>query len=237
MALNIGDKVRFITECGGGIVKGFRGKDIVLVEDADGFEIPMTVSNCVAVETDRYNFERKSVGEKPKAKPSATGSASSPSTERDEKTAAEEELKPLFIPERREGEKVNAYLCFAPVDIHEISTTVIETYLVNDSNYALAYTYCTIGSGNLQLRSTGVVDPNTKLFIEEFTRDKLNELEHLNVRLIPYKTSKPFLRKPVCDVDVRLDPVKFFKLHTFADSPFFAEPVITVKLVINDEPR
>lgn len=234
MELKIGDKVRFINECGGGIVKGFRGKDTVLVEDGDGFEIPMTIGNCVAVETDRYNFERKSVGEK--RKPQRDEQPSAPKQD-DEKTPAIEELKPLFIPERREGEKLNVFLCFAPVDIREISTTVIETYLVNDSNYALAYTYCTIGSGNLQLRSTGIVEPNTKLFIEEFTRDKLNEMEHLNMRLIPYKTSKPFLRKPICDVDVRLDPVKFFKLHTFADSPFFAEPVLTIKLVINDEPK
>ena len=34
--MKIGDKVRFLNEIGGGIVKGFRGKDIVLVEDADG---------------------------------------------------------------------------------------------------------------------------------------------------------------------------------------------------------
>ena len=31
--MKIGDKVRFLSEVGGGIVKGFRGKDIVLVED------------------------------------------------------------------------------------------------------------------------------------------------------------------------------------------------------------
>lgn len=37
--MKIGDKVRFIYESGGGVVTGFRGKDIVLVEDADGFEI------------------------------------------------------------------------------------------------------------------------------------------------------------------------------------------------------
>ena len=36
--MKIGDKVRFLSEVGGGIVKGFRGKDIVLVEDADGFD-------------------------------------------------------------------------------------------------------------------------------------------------------------------------------------------------------
>ena len=28
--MKIGDKVRFLSEVGGGIVKGFRGKDIVL---------------------------------------------------------------------------------------------------------------------------------------------------------------------------------------------------------------
>ena len=31
--MKIGDKVRFLSEVGGGIVKGFRGKDIVLVEE------------------------------------------------------------------------------------------------------------------------------------------------------------------------------------------------------------
>ena len=39
--MKIGDKVRFLSEVGGGVVTGFQGKDIVLVEDADGFDIPM----------------------------------------------------------------------------------------------------------------------------------------------------------------------------------------------------
>ena len=39
--MKIGDKVRFLSEVGGGIVKGFQGKDIVLVEDADGL-----ISRC-----------------------------------------------------------------------------------------------------------------------------------------------------------------------------------------------
>ena len=38
--MKIGDKVRFLSEVGGGIVTGFQGKDFVLVEDADGFDIP-----------------------------------------------------------------------------------------------------------------------------------------------------------------------------------------------------
>lgn len=57
--MKIGDKVRFLSEVGGGIVKGFQGKDIVLVEDADGFDIPMQVRECVVIETDDYNINRK----------------------------------------------------------------------------------------------------------------------------------------------------------------------------------
>ena len=33
--MKIGDKVRFLSEMGGGKVAGFQGKDIVLVEDED----------------------------------------------------------------------------------------------------------------------------------------------------------------------------------------------------------
>ena len=38
--MKIGDKVRFLSEVGGGIVRGFQGKDTVLVESEDGFDIP-----------------------------------------------------------------------------------------------------------------------------------------------------------------------------------------------------
>ena len=44
--MKIGDKVRFLSEVGGGIVTGFQGKDFVLVEDADGFDIPMPIREC-----------------------------------------------------------------------------------------------------------------------------------------------------------------------------------------------
>ena len=37
--MKIGDKVRFLTETGGGVVKGFKKNDIVIVEDEEGFEI------------------------------------------------------------------------------------------------------------------------------------------------------------------------------------------------------
>ena len=45
--MKIGDKVSFLSDTGGGIIAGFRGKDIVLVEDADGFQIPTSIKDVV----------------------------------------------------------------------------------------------------------------------------------------------------------------------------------------------
>lgn len=48
--MNIGDKVRFLSQTGGGIVVGFDKKGWALVEDNDGFEIPMPLKECVVIE-------------------------------------------------------------------------------------------------------------------------------------------------------------------------------------------
>ena len=50
--MKIGDKVRFLSEVGGGKVAGFQGKNIVLVEDEDGFQMPMMINEVVVVSDD-----------------------------------------------------------------------------------------------------------------------------------------------------------------------------------------
>ena len=39
-------EIKFVSSAklGGGVVTGFQGKNIVLVEDADGFDIPMPIN-------------------------------------------------------------------------------------------------------------------------------------------------------------------------------------------------
>ena len=49
MNINIGDTVRFLREKGGGKVSGFRKGGLILVEDEDGFEIPMLESDLVLI--------------------------------------------------------------------------------------------------------------------------------------------------------------------------------------------
>lgn len=52
--MKVGDRVKFLSEVGGGKIAGFQGKNIVLVEDKDGFQIPTPLSDVVVVQSEDY---------------------------------------------------------------------------------------------------------------------------------------------------------------------------------------
>lgn len=240
--MNIGDKVRFLFETGGGIVKGFKDKNTVVVEGDDGFEIPMLVTDCVVVgNTDAMNFERPSLNPtaskpvpattpKNNTQPAAASVQSAPTT------MVEEAPKPIIVQEFAGHDRLNVHLAFLPVDIKAISTSLMEAWLVNDSNYFISYVWASIGSGSVTLFGQGQLEPNSVVFLREFTRDQYQELEHVSFQLLAYKQDKPYLRKPAIDVELRVDTVKFFKLHTFVDTPFFDEPALLCDIVRDDRP-
>ena len=53
--MKIGDKVRFLSEVGGGKVAGFKGNNMVLVEDEGGFEIPTPINEVVVIGEEDYS--------------------------------------------------------------------------------------------------------------------------------------------------------------------------------------
>ena len=238
--MKIGDKVRFLSEQGGGRVSRFQGKDIVLVEDEDGFEVPMRVNEVVVVGNEDYDtkhmVEVKQQQAKTQQKPAA-GRHLHPDTDEEEADYDPADRPVTFraAPEERKGgDLLSAYLAFVPMDMKELSQTRFESYFVNDSNYYMHYALFSTESARWQLRATGEVEPNTKEFIEEFGRESLNELERLCVQVVAYKRDKPFLLKPTLNVQMRIDGVKFYKLHTFQENDFFEQPALVYTVVEND---
>ena len=80
------------------------------------------------------------------------------------------------------------------------------------------------------------IEPNTQLFIEEFTKEDLNSLEHICVQFLAYKKDKPFTLKNPQSVEIRLDGVKFYKLHSFKENDFFEDDAMVYPIVVNDVP-
>lgn len=227
--MKIGDKVRFLSEVGGGRVSGFQGKDIVLVEDEDGFDVPMKINEVVVVGEESYETSRmvevkQRGGQQPKA----------PKEEVETEPADRPDTFRAKPEERKGGDKLSAFLAFVPMDVKELSQTRFESYFVNDSNYYMRYVYMVAENNSWQVRSMGEVEPNTKEFIEEFGRENLNEIEHACVQIIAYKKDKYFLLKPTVNALVNIDPVKFYKVHTFRENDFFEQPALIYTIIEND---
>lgn len=223
--IKVGDKVRFLNSVGGGVVRSFRGKDQVMVEDEDGFEVPALIHECVVVgdaEMQVHSSRRSPLPSTPQSKPAP-------------QIQKAPEVK---VVETSEGEKLNLYLAYLPMEPNNlIQNNSFECYFVNDSNYFLFINYMNRENNSWTSRFNGIIEPNTQIFIEEFAKEELNSLERVCIQLIAFKQGKPYALKNAISVELRLDTVKFYKPHCFMDNEFFEEGAIIYPVVRQDLPE
>lgn len=247
--MKIGDKVRFLFDTGGGKIAAIKG-NIVMVEDEDGFQIPTPI-NEVVVEAGQDSYstanmvaamqkaEKKSHAVKPDGrsmKAMLNEGMDDISVEEDDDDPAMKDMtfrKP--VEERKGGNMLNAFLAFVPVDIKEVTNTQFETYLVNDSNYYLQYVYASAENNSWVVRAQGVLEPNTKEFIEEFTQREVNGLSRVSIQMTAFKKDKPYTLKQPVNIQIRIDQVKFYKLHVFTPNDFFEQPSLLYPIVEDDK--
>ncbi len=219
--VKIGDKVRFLNSVGGGIVRRFQNKEVVLVEEADGFETPVLVRECVVIETNANNYEVKNKI-KPEEKP----------VEKPTPAPAPEEYKAV---EMQGKDRLNVYLAYLPMDIKQVGNTEYEAYLVNDSNYYLYFNYMSRDNNAWHSRCNELIEPNTRLFMEEFGKEQINDIERVCIQLIAFKKDKPYPLKNAYSVELHIDGVKFYKLHSFRENDFFEDEALIYSVIRNDE--
>ena len=226
-----GDNVRFLNAVGGGVVTRVdETKKMVYVEDTDGFEVPVFERECLLIVdiNKETNFPIKDFRSKPAA--AAAQIQSNATVAKDSKPEPRKE-EPII--ETPEGETMKALLAFFPLDIKQLQTTAYECYLVNDSNY---YVYFNIANGENDVWKScthGLIEPNTQELLAEITKEELSEWEHLRVQLLPFKQEKNYTPQKVVDVTMRINAVKFYKLHSFIENDYFDEPAMLVD--INNE--
>ena len=205
--MKVGDKVRFLNTTGGGIVTGFKGKDIVIVDD-NGFDTPVLIRECVIIESASEVQVRQSLKKEV------------------ETVSIQKESNPVVIEETKEGEQITVCLGYLPTNIKQMNSTSYECYLVNDSNYFLSYNYMSREDKGWISRACGAIEPNTKMFLEEFEKADLNDIEHICLQFTAYKKDKPFDLKNPCSTEIRIDTVKFYKLHSFRENDYFEDDAL-----------
>lgn len=129
--------MRFLNAVGGGIVRRI-DRDVVLVEEEDGFETPVLARECVVIESGR----KQDNGIVPTDKQEIARHAARPVVPR---LADDDDEPELPLVETRKGERISLYLAFVPESCSRLGSTTFDAYLINDSNYYLDYLYGRLG--------------------------------------------------------------------------------------------
>lgn len=229
MTIKIGDKVRYLDAVGGGTVTAFKGKEMVLVLEDDGFETPVLIRQCVVVQPEEPAVQKEK-NRQPKEIKKASPIDSEPS--------AKPEPVPISLvgkraPLRLSEESLKLYLAFLPEEDKPFNEARMESYLINDSNYDLFYNVAIANGKALATLRSGQLEPNTKDYLDTFSREELPDREHLFIQVLAYKKNEFYPEQKPLSCELRLEQVKFYKMHCFRENDYFDDDALLFSLVNN----
>jgi hypothetical protein len=207
-------------------------KGLVYVEDTDGFEVPALIREVVVIANvnDTTNAPKRDFSSKKVE-----------TLQQDIPIVVEKKVENEPIVETAEGDTLAVVLAFFPKDIKQLQTTSYELYLVNDSNYYLFYNIVN-GDASTPLSdrakksvSNGQIEPNMQEFLLNISKEELNDWENLQVQIIAFKKDKSYESQQVIDLPIKLNVVKFYKLHSFTENDYFDEPSFLIDVIEEKE--
>ena len=236
--IQVGDTIRYLNASGGGIVKRIE-RGVAWVEGPDGFELPTPIHECVLVDS-RDTFVpaykppvakrvEPAVQQTKSSAPVSTPAATEPS-EQDLNFVAPLSKGPWF--DRSGGEQVQVHIAYLPVSYEHFGQSSYETYLINESNYHLLFTYSTATpTGGQKLRSAGVLEPDMRVLVEEFEASEINDHAVSHFQFVAYKPERTYRSMAPVERQVRMDVVKLAKRHSFRENPFFDEDALVLPVL------
>ncbi len=214
--IKVGDKVKFLSDVGGGVVTRFLNKNMVMVENYDGFEIPYPIIQLLNTSDPELN-----VGFDNKSKPI-------------EQQETVQNIEIVEIP----GEIINGknapdfYFGFVPTNPGNPLAADIKLYLVNDSNFTVLYRYSHIKNTGIETVKHGTVQSNSRLLLESIVQDDLSELPEFGFQLIYFQKNENEWNEPIVK-RFKVNPVKFYKETSFYPNQLFKRNAMVLQIAKN----
>lgn len=213
--IKIGDKVKFLNDVGGGIVTGFLGKNMVQVENEDGFEVPYPLAKLINVDDPVLNKGATSVV--------------NPVVEIVQQQVEEEKPKGKMVAGK---DSPDFYFCFVPADAKNPLAGDIELILVNDSNFTVLFHYAHLQDGKYESVFHGEVLPNSDMELEVIDQNDLSNLPEYSFQLIFFRDGEREIQ-PSITKKFKVNPVKFYKEKSFQPNDFFHQNALVYQISEN----
>lgn len=241
MTFKPGDKVKFLNDVGGGVVKKVQNK-IAYVETSDGFEIPSSFSELILVE-EANPLQNQTLRQfsKPVEK------SFSPQEEEmnreyqkllDKKAVVvEDEDEEEDFSEATEGENIitnenctlNIILGIVPVKSKKSAEPEFRIYMISDCAYRMFYTLSVIKENFVYGHSAGMVEEDSKTLITTFSATELRELQSFKINCIFYKTGIYLPHEPLVH-EYKIDVFQLTDPSNWRENDYFDEKSIIVNL-------
>jgi hypothetical protein len=203
MTINIGDKVRFLNDVGGGVVVKIISKTQVMVKDNDDFEYPFPINELVVVEKANITVAEQ----KPKLT-SESNTTNIISTDKFQK------------PELKNDN--NTEVVLAILSKSETENSQFECYLINDSDHFIFYHVVLRGETGYVKLDAEVLEPNTKIQVGNIDREQINSSKEIIVQMLFYNHPYHILHELI-ERKIKIIPIKFFQSHNFVENEYFDE--------------
>ncbi|PTN05288.1 DUF2027 domain-containing protein [Mangrovibacterium marinum] len=221
----VGDRVKFMNDVGGGIITKIVGKNMVHVENEDGFEIPVMTSEIILDEIDQEAVTNSD--KKPDVSDFIRRGTQKPKAE-ERKQKVEEPITII-----RGNDEPKFYLAFLPENARNPLDGQTKVYLVNDSNFFILYHFSHFANEQYVTQEAGKLEPNTKLMLGTLSQADIANLPAFGFQLMFYKDKSSRLEKPLRK-RIAINPVKFYKSGSFKENDFFSGKAMLYKLNESD---
>ena len=211
--IKVGDKVKFLNDVGGGVVTRFLNKNMVMVENYDGFEIPYPIVQLLNTSDPELN----------------AGVASQPKQDIRPETAPKIEI------EVSTGEIINGknspdfYFCFVPADSKNPLAAEIKLFLVNDSNFTVLYRYSHFKLDGVETVKHGTAQSNSRVLLENIVQSDLSELPEYGFQMIYFQRKENEWFEPIVK-RFKVNPVKFYKETSFQSNNLFKKNALILQI-------
>lgn len=215
--LKTGDRVLFLNATGGGRITGFVTPKVVNVEDDQGFEVPVLITELVKDERFEEVLNKPVVKEKKKPKEEVA-----PPKKETVSLFASSAGKPL-------SEQPAYFLAFVP----EVPTMPlageIKAWLVNDSKFTLLYHFSLFAEGTYFSEKSGRLAPFSRIPLKGFGHEDLSRFPDFGFQLLPYENNASRLL-PALIRTIRVNPVKMYKDSSFTENGYFEKKALLVEI-------
>ncbi len=230
----VGDKVRFLSSSGCGIIRSFAATNVANVEDESGFEIPTMISDLIPYylpEAEGTIFATEKQDTQPTLQEEKTVRVSS----HDDETFAEtepldERISPLYLNKLRNKTSEGVYLCFVPHEQRWLVYGDIDVYVVNFTSHRIIYSLLLAKEGEgFVSQDFGSLEAEEKVLIDTISREQIDSWKKGCVQLLFHDDKMQSVLLPVnCELKVRTN--RFFTEGSFIENAFFAEKAIVYPL-------